>query len=109
MPNPIPRKYTVQLGPSFTPDTAGELAAWAEVRGLSLSEVTRVCAERGLELLRADWAAEGGRLNPVKLAGHVEAAHVRGEKQAGRRARYDRSRGTKPADAPEAIDAESAA
>jgi hypothetical protein len=92
MPNPVPKKYTVQLGPTFTPDTAGELAAWAETLGMSVSAVTRTAAERGLESLRGEWAAQGGRPAAARVAALVEEAARRGEDQAGRRTRSDRSR-----------------
>lgn len=92
MPNPVPRKYTVQLGPTFTPDTAGELAAWAEQRGMSVSAITREAAERGLEILRQEWTAAAGRLDPVRIAHHVDEAAQRGEAQAARRTRTDRNR-----------------
>lgn len=92
MPNPVGRKFTVQLGPTFTPDTAGELAAWAELRGKSVSEVTREAAEHGLNLLRREWAAETGRRPvPARLAELTAEAAERGEKQATRRRNYDRS------------------
>lgn len=92
MPNPVPARYTVQLGPTFTPDTAGELAAWAELRGKSISEVTREAAEEGLGRLRATWAAETGRRPvPARLAELTAAAAERGSKQAKRRRAYDRS------------------
>jgi hypothetical protein len=93
MPNPVPRKYTVQLAPTFTPDIAGELAAWAEVCGRSISEVTREAAEFGLRQLREKWSADHGgrRPDPVKLAKHIEAAAERGERQAARRQRHDRA------------------
>lgn len=93
MPNPVPRKYTVQLGPTFTPDVAGELAAWAEVQGRSVSEVTREAAELGLRTLRRRWEKDhGGPLGATRLSVHVEAAAERGEKQAARRTKSDRAR-----------------
>lgn len=93
MPNPVPRRYIVQLAPTFTAKEAGELAAWAEQLGWSVSGVTREAAVLGLQTLRKRWEREtGGPLNPRKLAEHIEAAAERGEKQAARRTRTDRTR-----------------
>lgn len=93
MPNPVPRKYTVQLGPTFTPETAGELAAWAERRGKSVSEITREATERGLIHLRRAWEREtGGLPSHERVTALVAEAAERGEKQAARRTRSDRAR-----------------
>ena len=92
MPNPVPRKYTVQLGPTFTPDVAGELAAWADQREKSVSELTREAAELGLKTLRRRWEKDSGPLDAATLARHIEAAAERGEKQAARRTKSDRAR-----------------
>ena len=102
MPNPVPAKYTVQLGPTFTPEVAGELAAWAEVLGHSTSEITRWCTETGLEQLRTDFRARlaaargpGAELPGSVLAFHVKAAQERGNRQVQRRKDYDdRTRNT---------------
>jgi hypothetical protein len=90
MASQVPGQYTVQLGPTFTPEVAGELAAWAEVQRRSVSEVTRECAERGLRELGLAWAAQHGALNRRTLRAHIEAAAARGVKQADRRRSYDR-------------------
>lgn len=89
MPNPVPARYTVQLGPTVTPEVAGELAAWAEVQERSTSEITRACVNAGLEALREQWQREHGALNNRTLAPHVAAAQERGEKQVARRRQYD--------------------
>lgn len=97
MPNPTPAKYTVQMGPTFTPEVAGELAAWAELLGTSASKVTRECAEEGLTRLRAKLAKRAGLTGmPVEvLDRQVEAARGRGVRQVRTRRAYDeRTRGT---------------
>ena len=89
MPNPTPARYTVQLGPTVTPEVAGELATWAEVQQRSVSEATRECIEAGLMNLRLGWIAEAGRaLDAELLEKHVYAAEVRGAEQVARRERY---------------------
>jgi hypothetical protein len=95
MPNPVPAKYTVQLGPTVTPEVAGELAAWAEVQERSTSEITRECVDYGLENLRKQWQRVYGTIPAEVLARHVAAARERGEKQVARRRGYDeRTRNT---------------
>lgn len=89
MPNPVPARYTVQLGPTVTPQVAGELAAWAELQQRSASEVARECIEFGLENLRTRWRAEFGALPGARLAAHVAAAEERGARQVSRRRAYD--------------------
>ncbi len=104
MPNPVPARYTVQLGPTVTPEVAGELAAWAELLGDSVSEVSRAAINAGLEVLRGDWRATAVArgtatakrgMPAVTLARHVEAARARGKTQVARRRKYDeRTRST---------------
>lgn len=103
MPNPVPAEYTVQLGPTVTPEVAGELAAWAAVQRRSVSRVTRECIEAGLEVLRSDFRAQdaAAHFDDELLATHVAAAAKRGDAQVSRRRDYDdRTRGggaSKPA------------
>jgi len=103
MPNPVPARYTVQLGPTFTPEMAAELAAWGELLSKSTSVVIRECTEDGLERLRADFIAEvmaatGLTSGEVRarydaiLPGHLEAAQRRGQTQVSRRRAYDNDR-----------------
>lgn len=96
MVNVKPATYTVQIGPTMTPEAAGELAAWAELRGMSVSEISRECVEAGMSKLRGKWAREVGveAMPASTLARHVEAARERGERQVrSRRAYDDRTRG----------------
>ena len=39
MPNPTPARYTVQIGPTYTVETAAELTAWARQQGRSVSDL----------------------------------------------------------------------
>lgn len=105
MPNPTPARYTVQMGPTFTPEVAGELAAWAELLGVSASQVTRECAEEGLRRLQAKFAKRAGReMDGEVLARQVEAAEERGSRQVRTRRAYDkRTRGEVEARTDEAI------
>ncbi len=98
MPNPVPAEYTVQLGPTVTPEVAGELAAWGELLGRSTSKVAREAIDAGLEVLRADWRATAVArgtatakrgMPAATLARHVRAAQERGRTQVGRRRAYD--------------------
>lgn len=89
MVNVTPAKYTVQIGPTMTPETAGELAAWAELRGVSVSVVARECLEAGLARQRAKWAKETGGLDAATLDRHTDEARARGERQVKRRKAYD--------------------
>lgn len=100
MVNVKPATYTVQIGPTMTPEAAGELAAWAELRRMSVSEIARECVEAGMGKLRGKWAKEVGFEMPAStLARHVEAARERGERQVrSRRAYDDRTRGKGGAD-----------
>lgn len=85
--------YTVQLGPTFTPEVAGELAAWAELTGMTVSVTTRTATERGLELLRDEWArACKRRPQPARLRQLVAEAAERGKRQTARRRRNDAAR-----------------
>lgn len=101
MPNPVPARYTVQLGPTVTPEVAGELAAWAEVQGRSTSEITRECVSYGLENLRKQWVRVFGGIPPETLRTHVDAMRERGNKQVSRRRSYDER--TRTAAAAEAV------
>lgn len=88
MPNPVERKYSVQLGPSVTPDTAGEIDAWTSVMGTSSSTVTRLAIERGLASLREEWTQQHGPLNADLLQRCTARVVQRGDAQAARKARY---------------------
>lgn len=99
MPNPVSARYTVQLGPTVTPEVGGELGAWAELLGNSMSEVARECIDAGLEQLRNSFrqrAIESGRVrsgalipSTALLRKHVAAARERGDRQVKRRRNYD--------------------
>lgn len=85
MPTPTPAKYTVQIGPTFTVDTAAELTAWAQQQGRSVSEVTRECTERGLKQLRRAWEREHGAIPAEVLEAAASAVADRGSRQAARK------------------------
>lgn len=89
MPNPTPAEYTVQLGPTVTPEVAGELAAWAALSRSSVSKLTRWQIEAGLEANRAYLVERYGPLPTALLAEHVAEAVKRGERQVSRRRDYD--------------------
>jgi hypothetical protein len=92
MPNPTPAKYTVQIGATYTVETAAELTAWARAQGRSVSAVTRECTELGLEILRARWAAENGKPLPASLLAEVAPdVQDRGDRQAARKRKVARS------------------
>lgn len=94
MPNPVPAKYTVQLGPTVTPEVAGELAAWAKMLGKSNSEVARECVDAGLAVMARDYATQLRRdkgfagLPGDVLAECIEWARARGETQISKRRSY---------------------
>lgn len=85
MPTPTPAKYTVQIGPTYTVETAAELTAWAAKHGRSVSEVTREATERGLELLREGWIENSGPLPKTLLAQATRDVRARGDRQAARK------------------------
>lgn len=90
MANTVPAKYTVGLNPTVTPEIAGELAAWGEVRQVSISAVIRECIEGdGLSGRRIAWTREHGPLDAHLLERHTAAARVRGERQVRTRRDYD--------------------
>lgn len=91
MPNPTPAEYTVQLGPTVTPEVAGELAAWAALAKISTSKMTRRAIDTGLEVLRSKLSAELGEMPASLLAEHVAEAARRGDRQVKRRRDYDAS------------------
>lgn len=85
MPTPTPAKYTVQIGPTYTVETAAELTAWAQVQGRSVAEVTRQATEAGLAKLRRTWVKEHGEL-PTGVLGHATSeVTARGDRQAARK------------------------
>lgn len=103
MANTTPAKYTVQLGPTVTPEVAAELATWGELVGLSNSAVARECIEHGLVKLRKRWTAEvskrmGWEHDYVQFENaygesydtHLEHFQGRGTRQTTRRRNYDR-------------------
>ena len=90
MPNPVPAKYTVQLGPTVTPEVGGELAALAELSGLSMSVVARMAIDKGLPKVRRELQAQHGALDEGRLQHHIEQARERGERQVRRRLDYDK-------------------
>jgi hypothetical protein len=85
MPNPTPAKYTVQIGPTYTVETAAELTGWAVLQGRSVSEVTRQATERGLELLRQEWRTAHGVIPHSVLERATEEVRDRGDRQAARK------------------------
>lgn len=94
MANPTPARYTVQLGPTQTPEVAGELGAWAELQQRSVSVVARVLIDDALPRLRKRWEREYGALPAEMLERHTRAAQERGAAQVKRRRDYDdRTRG----------------
>lgn len=93
MANTVPAKYTVQIGPTVTPEVGGEIFAWAQALGISASSVARECLEEGLAALRRDFRRRaGGDLNEKTLAHHVAEARERGDRQVQRRLNYDKRR-----------------
>lgn len=52
MPNMTPAKYTKQLGPMVTPETAAEVEAWAAVERVSISRIAGEAIERDLKRRR---------------------------------------------------------
>lgn len=88
MPNPTPAKYTVQIGPTYTVETAAELTAWAKVQGRSVSAVTRECTEFGLRHLREQWEREHGALPAGPLVRATEDVADRGDRQAARKRKW---------------------
>jgi len=110
MANTTPAKYTVQLGPTVTPEVAAELATLAQLLGVSNSQITRECIERGLAAGmagRKGWRVQldeqhGGPEETEKAWGRVYDAHLehfqrRGTRQTSRRREYDRTtRGAAP-------------
>lgn len=89
MVNTAPAKYTVQIGPTLTPEVAGELAAWAEWQQVSAGVTARDCIDEGLARLRSAWEQTYGALPEQLLSKHVRAARVRGDRQVARRRAYD--------------------
>jgi hypothetical protein len=87
MPTPTPAKYTVQIGPTYTVETAAELTAWAATQRRSVAEVTRQATEAGLALLRAGWIVEHGPLTSEVLAVASADVTARGDRQAARKRR----------------------
>jgi len=90
MPNPVPAKYTVQLGPTVTPEVGGELAALAELSGLSMSVVARQAIDKGLPRVRRELERTHGLLGGERLQHHIDQARERGERQVRRRLDYDK-------------------
>jgi hypothetical protein len=95
MPNPVPAKYTVQLGPTVTPEVAGELAAWAKMLGKSTSAVVRECIEAGLAASTREYTTQlrltsgyASLPNDV-LEECIAAARDRSNVQVSRRRSYD--------------------
>lgn len=90
MVNIAPATYTVQIGPVVTPEMAGELAAWAEHRRVSLGQSARECIDTGLAQQRLAWQLAHGQLPPGLLEKHVTEMRARGDKQVRSRRDYDR-------------------
>lgn len=89
MPNPTPAEYTVQLGPTVTPEVAGELYAWAALAGGSRSKMIRRVIDAGLEVLRSDLRAQYGEIPAKLLREYLDFANKRGETQVAARRDYD--------------------
>lgn len=95
MANTQPAKYTVQLGPTVTPQFAGELAALAKHSGVSASTIARKCMEEGIVKVRRRIEREHGPVPERLLAYFIAEAEERGNRQVSRRRAYDeRTRGT---------------
>lgn len=102
MPNMTPAKFTKQLGPMVTPETAARLEAYAVTRGVSVSTLTREMIERDLKRQCNKWNAEleerlGSYVAAEEAFGQAyEAALARtaaqGEKHVSRRRKADSAR-----------------
>lgn len=66
------RVLVAQLPVMETPEIAGRLRAWADVRNKSIADVLREVVRAGLASLEPSWIAQqGGELNPKFLERHV--------------------------------------
>ncbi|MET0426687.1 MAG: hypothetical protein ABW046_22660 [Actinoplanes sp.] len=95
MPNPTPAKYTVQIGPTYSVETAAELTAWAALQGRSVSEVTRECTEEGLRRQRRRWERDHGTIPFSVLNRATEDVAARGDRQAARKRKWQESEGVR--------------
>lgn len=91
MANTVPPKYTTQIGPTVLPEVAGEMAAWAEVRGVSAGAVARELIDYALPLLRERWAQEHGKIPYSVLLRHVSHQQERGDRQIANKRSRDRT------------------
>jgi hypothetical protein len=97
MPNPTPAVYTVQIGPTYSVETAAELTGWANLQQRSVSDVTREATERGLALLREEWREAYGVIPHSVLTRATEdvAAGGRRRASASRRRTWRASRASR--------------
>lgn len=92
MANPMVAKYTKQMSAMLLPETGGWIGAWAETRGVPISQVMRELVEAGAKVKRKEWAREYGALDENLLETHVERCTRQGGKQLSRRRDYDENR-----------------
>lgn len=105
MANTQPAKYTVQLGPTVTPQFAGELAALAKHSGVSASTIARECMEDGVAKVKRRIERAHGPVPENLLAHFIAEAEERGDRQVKRRRAYDgRTRSTSNAGAATPLD-----
>lgn len=68
-------RLTAYLGVQATPETAGEIRAWADALEIKYSDMLRSVIDAGLEVMRQDLEARaGGRLAQDFLDWHVGQA-----------------------------------
>lgn len=91
VPNPVPAKYTNQVGVTMTPEDDAGLAAWAELLGRSKSEIARECLEAGMAKQRRAYERQAGvtEMPAGVFERHLAVAVRRGEAQIQRRKDYD--------------------
>lgn len=70
---PRPKNFTAQFTFMTTPEQAGRVRAWAELRRTDLAALCREIMAAGIEALEPKWVAEG----PAALGDDFLAEHVR--------------------------------
>lgn len=73
---PRPKNFTAQLTYMTTPEQAGRVRAWAELRNVELAVLCREIMAAGLDALESRWESEAsaGALDEGFLAEHVRQA-----------------------------------
>lgn len=108
MPNQTEAKYTKQLGPMVEPDFAAELEAWAKVKGISVSSLTREMLERDLRLQRGGWEeqldAKGQRAWKTAYTAALARTRRQGQKHVTRRRAADDARAGRTTNTPSTVD-----